>query len=427
MGAAETSASSARAEDVTLTPIQLSTLAQNAAEQGDYPLAEMGLRALASNSDADIRSEARFRLAMLLAYKERKLRDAATLLRQILDEKPRVARVRIELAKIQALLGNTVSAGRELRAAQAVGLPPEVERDVRFFMQALDAHRHVGASIEVTLMPDTNANRATTATRIGTALGDLSLSRDARRQSGLGANARAQAYARLNLSSRIKLLAQLSGGATAYRESAFDDFTVSPRIGPEFSWDKDRLTLLAGPSWRWYGTRPYTAMITTAATWQHRLGPRAELRTDASVGSVANRLDSNQSGYQYALAIGIDRAMSARMGAGFQVSAFRQTAKLAAYALTGGGLSAYAFREIGHLTASVNLGYSRLEADEALILFPRRRIDNAANVSVSVNIRNVRIANVSPVFRIRYEKNRSNIGIYNYGRLSGEMGLAASF
>jgi hypothetical protein len=326
------------------------------------------------------------------------------LLRRILDEKPRAVRVRIELAKIQSALGNTASAQLELRAAQAAGLPPDVERDVRFFMQALDNHRHVGASIEATLMPDTNANRATAATTIDTALGGLSLSRDAQKHSGLGGNVRALAYARINVSGDIKMLAQLSGAATVFPNRDFDDFTISPRVGPEFSWHRDRLTLLAGPSWRWYATLPYTAMVTASATWQHTITPRTQLRTDVSVGSVANRLDHGQSGSQYALALGLDRAMSARMGAGVQLNTFRQNANLAAYALTGGGASAYAFREIGHVTASINLAYSHLEADEALILFANRRIDNAMNATVAVTMRNIRIANVSPIIRIRYEK-----------------------
>jgi hypothetical protein len=238
----KSSASSAQAGKTHLTPIQLFTLAQNAADHGNYALAESALRALASNPDADIRSEARFRLAMLLTYQEHKLRDAATLLRQILAEKPKAVRVRIELAEIQARLGNTLSAEVELRAAQAAGLPPEVERDVRFFMQALDTHRHLGASIEASLMPDTNANRATTATTIGTVLGALPLSPDAQRHSDLGANVRGQAYARLTLSSQVRLLAQLSGTATAFPDSEYDDFTVSPTVA------YGKRNLCAGPN-----------------------------------------------------------------------------------------------------------------------------------------------------------------------------------
>ncbi|WP_340315382.1 surface lipoprotein assembly modifier [Rhizorhabdus argentea] len=412
---------------LALTPLQLFDLAEQAGERGNHALAEKLLRALASNPDIETRSEARFRLAMLLAQKEHRLRDAATLLRQILDEKPKAARVWIELAKIQTALGNIASAEAGLRAAQLAGLPPEVARDVRFFMQALDARRHFGASIEATLMPDTNINRGTSVTTVGTQLGDLVLSPDARKHAGLGLNLRGQTYVRLNLSDRVRFLAQLSGAGTAYRASRFDDFTASPLVGPEFSLHDDRVTVLVGPSWRWFGVKPYTASVVTTAAWQHAQSPRTALRVDGSYERTANRLNSDESGSSYTLAVGFDRAISTRLGAGAQVRAFRRLARLAAYSLTVGGISAYAFRDIGHLTVSAVAAYSHLEADDRLILFPRRRIDDACNLTLSTTLRNIRLSNVSPVFRIRYEANFSSLEIYQHRRLSAEIGLSTSF
>lgn len=409
------------------TPFELFDLAAQAADKGDYGFAEKALRALASNPDIDIRSEARFRLAMLLAGRQNRPRDAATLLRQILDEKPKAARVRIELARLQAKMGNIAAAETQLRAAQAAGLPAAVERDVRFFMQALDAHRHFGASFEATLMPDTNANRATTAATVGTQLGDLPLSIDARQHSGLGANLRGQAYAKMMLTPHMRLLGQLSGAVTVYRDSAFDDFSLAPRVGPEVDLGNDRLTVLVGPVWRWYAARPYTASLLATATWQHRLSPRAQLRVDGSFGKVANRINARQSGETYSLNLGIDRAISARAGLGVQVNGFRQSAELSAYALTGGGVSAYGFREIGNVTLSANADLSHLEADDRLGIFLHHRIDNVVRFSLSATLRSIRIANFSPILRVRYEKNFSNLEIYRYHRLSGEFGVSASF
>ena len=414
-------------KDIKLAPAQLFDLAEQAAQRGDDALAEKLLRALATNPDVQTRSEARFRLAMMLAKKEHKLRDAATLLRQILDEKPRSARVRIELAEIQAELGNMAAASVELRAAQAAGLPPEVERDVRFFMQALDAHRHLGASFEATLMPDSNANRATGAGTVDTLLGNLALSPDAQQRSGLGGNLRGQAYVKAVVSDEAKVLAQMSGAATVFGNSHFDDITLSPVIGPELTFRRDRLTVLVGPAWRWYSMRPYTETLTANATWQHALDRRTQLRADAGFGAVTNRLDPDESGNMWSLGLGVDHAFTARTGGGIQLGAFRQTALLPAWAYTGGSGAAHVFREIGPVTLLAKVTYSHLEADERLVLFSHRRIDNAGSVVISATLRNVRVANVSPILRIRYEKSYSTVDIYNYDRLSGEIGLAASF
>ncbi|WJS99119.1 porin family protein [Novosphingobium humi] len=412
---------------ITLTPIELFDLAQQAARNGDLVLAEKALRALSGNSDVEIRSEARFRLAMLYIERLHRPRDAATLLRQILAEKPKSARVRIELAKIQAILGHTTAASAQLRAAQAAGLPPAVEREVRFFMQALDARRHFGANAEVTVMPDSNVNRATAASVIGTQIGDLSLSSDARRHSGIGGNLRGQTYARFDLSSSVRLLATLSGSATLYRNSAYDDITMAPAIGPELSLAKDRVTLQLGPVWRWYGLRPYSSTINANVIWLHTLGHRAQLRTEASVGAITNHFSPDQSGRIYSLGVGLDRAISPRLGAGLQAGTFRQTADAPAYAYIGGSGSAYIAREIGPMTLLANLSYSHLEADQGMALFSRRRVDNMAGAMISMTVRQIHVANVSPVFRIRYENNRSTLAIYEYSRLAGEIGLSARF
>src|SRR6185369_6860231 len=100
---------------------------------------------------------------------------AAVEMRRILDEQPGAARVRLELARIDAQLGNLSAARRELRAAQAAGLPPEVERAVRFYATALQASRPFGGSIELALAPDSNINRATRADTLGTVIGNFTL------------------------------------------------------------------------------------------------------------------------------------------------------------------------------------------------------------------------------------------------------------
>src|SRR5690606_28048218 len=117
---------------------ELFTFADAARDAGDFATAETAYRALAGNPDIELRSEARFRLALMLAHRMGKVREAAVELRAILDEKPRTARVRLELARLHAMLGNNAAAEREFRAAEAAGLPPEVERMVRFYANALN-------------------------------------------------------------------------------------------------------------------------------------------------------------------------------------------------------------------------------------------------------------------------------------------------
>ena len=412
---------------VSLTPAQLFEFADHARDIGDFTTAEQAYRTLATNPDVELRSEARFRLAMMLADRQQKYRDAAIELRHILDEKPKAARIRLELARMDAMLGNLSAAEREFRAAQAAELPPEVEQMVRFYARALSARKPFGGSIEIGLAPDSNINRATRSDTLGTVIGDFTLDQNAKARSGLGLTLRGQAYLRAPLGTHSSLLARGSASGDFYRQSAFDDLVTGVQIGPEFASGRDRISLSAGPAWRWYGTDPYSATIAASGNLQHPLDSRTQLRLDGSIAQIVNRRNALQSGMSYAAAAGIDRAFSARFGGGFQLGAAREHTRDPGYATASGGASVYGFRELGKTTAVITLGYNHLEADARLFLYPRRRSEDRISASLSGTFRAIRIGSFSPYAKVKFEENRSTIEIYTYRRVAAEFGLTSAF
>lgn len=412
---------------VTLTAAQLFAFADAARDRADFPTAEAAYRALASNPDPELRTEARFRLAMMLADRQRKFADAAVLLRQILDEKPKAARVRLELARLQAFMGRVSSAERELRAAEASGLPPEVERMVRFYQSALSAAKPMGFSFEMALAPDSNINRATRSDTLGTIIGDFTLDQNAKAKSGVGLDLRGTAWARKGLYKSATLIMRLSGSADVFRVGDFNDFILSAQAGPEYRSGRDKIAFLVGPAWRWYGMQPYTTTLSGSANWQHPMGKRAQVRLEGGIGHVTNRRNTLQTGDSFTLSASYDRAFSARFGGGVQVNGSRDTAADPGYALASGGANAYLFREFGQTTATVSVGYSHLEADERLFLYPRRRMDNRFSVNASATFRSLRIGPFAPLARVHWERNTSSIELYQYSRFGGELGITAAF
>ena len=191
---------------VSLTPAQLFDFAEQAKARADFVTAETAYRALATNPDIEIRTEARFRLALMLADQLHRPADAAIELRKILDEKPKAARVRLELARMDAQLGRPGAAARELRAAQAAGLPPEVQQLVRFYASAFEDQKPLGYSLGLAIAPDTNINRATKADTLGTIIGDFTLDENAKAQSGVGLALQGQVYGRLGIDPKTRLL-----------------------------------------------------------------------------------------------------------------------------------------------------------------------------------------------------------------------------
>jgi hypothetical protein len=414
-------------QSVTLRPAELFAFADAARDAGDFAVAETAYRALSTNLDIELRSEARFRLAMMLADKQKKYAAAGIELRKILDEKPKSARVRLELARMHALIGNVGAAARELRAAEAIGLPAEVQQMVRFYANALNARKPLGGSLEVAIAPDSNVNRATKSDTLGTVIGDFTLDDAAKARSGIGLAVRGQGYARLPLGAKSSLLARLSTSTDLYRDHQFDDYVVGLQLGPELVSGADRITVSAGPAWRWYGTDPYSFTLGGNASWQHPLGKRAQLRLDAGLARIDNKRNDLQDSTFWSLSAAIDRAFSARFGGGIQVYGTRDAARDPGYATASGGLGAYVFREMGKITAVLSAGYSHLEGDERLALYPSRRIDNRFTSSLSATFRQVRIGSIAPLARVRWERNVSTIEIYDYNRIAAEIGITTAF
>lgn len=410
-----------------MTPAQLFVFADAARDAGNFEIAETAYRALAGNPDPDLRTEARFRLGLMLADRQQKYREAAVEFRRILDEKPGAARVRLELARMDAQLGNLGAARREMRAAQAAGLPPEVERMVRFYAAALQARKPFGGSIELAFAPDSNINRATRSDTLGTVLGNFTLDQNAQARSGLGLAVRGQGYFRTGLDARSTLLVRLDTSANLYRDPQFHDVIVSLQAGPEFRSGADRITLSAGPTWRWYGAQPYSRSLGGEASVQHPMGAKGQGRLTGGIIHTANLRNALQTADTFSLGTGYDRALSARFGGGLGLNASRTAARDPGYSDVTLSGSAYAFREVGRTTLVAALGYSRLEADARLLLYPQRRTDNRLTATASATWRALQWHGFAPITRLRWERNRSTIELYTYRRVAAELGIASAF
>jgi len=410
-----------------LSAAQVFTLADAARAGGDFAAAETAYRALQSDPDLEIRTEARFRLGMMLADDLRRYSDAAIEFRHILDDQPKAARVRLELARVLALMGHLGGAEREFRAAEAAGLPPEVERMVRFFANALNARKTFGGSVEVALAPDSNINRATRSDTLGTVIGDFTLDKNAKAKSGIGLELRGQAYWRNRLEHDADLLVRGSVGGSFYGDTSFNDISASLQVGPQYTSGKDRITLSTGPVWRWYGQQPYSVGLSGTANWQHPTGKRSQISLEGSAAHVTNKRNSLQTADTFMVSASLDRAFSARFGGGMQIYGFREKARDPGYSLASGGTSAYLFREMGRATLVGNISYSHLETDTRLFLYPRRRIEDRYAASLAATLRTLRVGPLAPLVRVKWERNRSSIEVYDYKRFSAELGVSSAF
>lgn len=409
-----------------LSAADVMAMAERAQAAGDKAAAKAAYAALAADPDVDVRSEARFRHGRLLAS-EKDYAGAAELYRRILDERPEAGRVRLELGAVLALMGDAGGARRELRQAQAGGLPPEVTLAVRQFANALKAYKPYGGSISVALAPDSNINRATDSQTLDTVIAPLNLSDDAKAQSGVGLRLGGQFYLQLPLGERLRLQTRLSSQAELYRASRFNDISASAAIGLEWIEGRNRLRPAVAQTMRYYGGDPYARTRSASLNWLRSLGGKAQLDSTATIGRADYRLNDLQDGWLYDLVVAYERAFDSRSGGSVSASFLRQTARDPGYSTTAGGANLLYWREAGRITLFGTLGLRRLEADARILLFPERRRDWLYSLGAGATFRQLAVNGFAPLVRLSLERNASTVGLYDYRRTAVDFGITRAF
>ena len=402
-------------------------LADELIRRGNSDGAATILDLLTRDPDPNVRAEARFRHAKQLVGQKRN-REAAVLLRRIVDEKPNASAVRLELARLLQVLGNSDAALRELRAAQASGLPPSVARMVDRYSEALREARPMGASFEVAIAPDSNINHATRSDTLGTVLGDFEIDEDSKAKSGTGLSIRGQAYRRFRLGSGDhQMLVRMSGNGDIYAKSRFNNIAADLAAGPELRLGRNRVNLEIAATQRWFGQKPFVRSARIAATWARPLGLRTQVRANGSASIVDNQLNDLQDGTVYSGHVGIERALTATTGLAFTIGGDRQSLKDAGYSTNSRRAGWVGWKHVGRMTWTVGADFGRLKADGRLALFPENRSDRYSQFTLGATLRQLTVHGFAPVVRFRIERNRSTIEFYDYKRRRSEFALVRAF
>ncbi|MGR6331196.1 surface lipoprotein assembly modifier [Sphingomonas sp. XXL09] len=409
-----------------LGAVDVFDLAGRAAAEGRDADALKLYDALSHDPDVEVRSEALFRKGQLLAAQER-WREAALAYRLLLDAKPGAARVRLELAMVLARLGDEIGARRQLRLAQAAGLPPDVAEQVSQFSRALRSPKRLGGSVELTLAPDTNVNRGTQARTLDTVIAPLLLDRDARETSGIGLRLRASGFAKQPVTDRISLIARATGSADLYRSGSTNDILATALLGIEWRGPRDQMGVTYGIGKRWYGGRAFADTYPLTGEWLHQIGRTTQLT--ANVSRSAIRYDRNrlQDGTLYDVSLSAEHALSAQSGIAIGGGVTRQTALDPSYASWSVGPLVYGWREWGRTTVFASATGRRLIGDERNLLFTDKRQEWFLSSRVGLIARQWSVHGLSPTVRVGFERNFSTVSIYDYQRTFAELGLSRTF
>jgi hypothetical protein len=325
-------------------------------------------------------------------------------------------------------IGDVDGALRQVRAAQAGGLPPAVARLVDRYSDALRARRPFGASFEFALAPDSNINRATRSSTLGTVFGNFDIDEDSKAKSGTGVALRGQVYRRLGLGGGgSSLLVRLSSSADLYKASSFNDIALDLGAGPELQIGSNRINIEAGATQRWFGQKPFLHSVRLGATLMRPLGRRTQIRLSAIGALVDNRFNDLQDGKLFSGEVSVERALSETTGVALTASAARQAFKDPGYANTGWRVGLLGWHDIGRMTLTANAELGRLHADDRLSLFPDKRLDRYSRLSLAATFRRLTFQGFAPVARLVFERNKSSIAFYDYSRRRTEFGFTRAF
>ena len=426
VGAATTATEVPLRPAVGLSRRQMFAWGEQAEARGDRPTAILVYQAMQQDDDQDVRSEARFRLARLLTVGGH-LNAAAVVLRQVLDDKPDAARVRLALAELLVKLGDESAARRELRAIRAGNLPADVALLIDRYSEILRVRKPFGAHLELALAPDSNINRATRSDTVGTIIGPFDINDDGKAQSGTGLAIRGELYGRVPLSGDAALQANVAVRADVYRAREFNDLSVAATVGPEFHVGPNVMRAEAGAERRWFGRHVFSDSISSALAITRPVGSRAQVRATASLSLIDNKLNDLQDGRVYSGSIGIERALSPTTGIGLTLSGAREALADPAYSTRSWRASLVGWRDVGRTTFTTTFDYGRLAADDRLVLFPDKRRETFARFSVGASFRQLSVNGFAPLVRYSIERNKSSIEIYDYSRRRTEIGVTRAF
>ena len=417
---------------VRFTPRELLARAETLVRARRFAEAEQLIQALSQAPET--RFQSRF-LAGYVAAEQGQFERAASVFKGILADDPHQTRVRLELARAMVGLGQTGSAEKQFRIAEADGeLPPDVARAIRGFREVIRSRRAWRFDVDFGIAPDSNINNATGNDTVTVLFGDTSLpiqlDSRAKARSGTGQTGSVSAGLRLPLSDTVAALVDVDTNGTNYSGKAYDDYLVQFAAGPEFRLSPDAsVSAEAVGAQRWFGGRPASRQVGVKSGAQLAFGGLRRIGAQLDIRHTDALFDRQYSGWQGGFFLTGEQAVAKTFVASLGGFVRRDELRAAAYSNTEVGATV-GFG--GELPLGISFGasgsVSRATYDAPIAMFandPRR--DWRYSARLTLGNRKVRVFGFSPQASVSWARNDSSIAYYATDRVRLRLALARYF
>lgn len=403
---------------------QLLGFARRLIDDGQPSQAEAILKQLRTSGAEEI--ERQFLLAQA-AEKLLRPEDAIALLRGILTDHPSLTRVRLDLGRLLFETEQFTAARYHFDLALADAPPGLVQANVRRYLREIQTRRGWRASLDVRLVPDSNANAAPAADLVELFGLPFELAQDAQQQSQFGAAIGGTFGYAFKAGERTRLHARLRGDYTVFGRSQFNDASVEFAPSVDLLRSFGIVSLEPSVFSRWFGQQRFNRGGGLRVSLRSRLSDKATGLAFVGVRHIDYRLDALD-GQTYQIGGRYMRALSSSTFANLGLTYTYSDTRDPFFQYQAIGLSGGIGREYGRgvtLAAQINVRPALYR--DVPNAFGRRRKDVFTQLLVSVTKRDWAIYGFAPVVRYIYARNDSSITLYRYSRHRGELGFTRAF
>lgn len=372
-------------------------------------------------------SQVQFLLAML----DRQDKDYASAIQRfhrILVNEPKAVRVRLELGRTFYESGDYYDAERQFLFARAGNLPNAVIRNVDRYLVSIRGLKTFAFGFSVSIAPDSNLNAGPAIDAISLYGLPFQLSPDAKAKSGVGLAVAGNVEWAPRVAKQLRFRMGAQAYRNQYRDTQFDDMTLSAYAGPRFNSRRWEFNLLGNVGRRWYGDRVYTDLFGGSADATYYINTRMGLGVGFNLSHLEFPQNLQQSGNRGIVSLSYFYAPTPASFLRASAVAGRQDAQIAAYA---NDLRQIGFSYVREFKGGITLGlapsYTHIAYHAALAAFDATRVDSQYTGQVTLLYRRIDIYGITPRLIYTYTRNESSIPLYRFSRSRWELGFTSSF
>ena len=333
----------------------------------------------------------------------------------ILERRPKLTRVRLELAAAYYAAGLDDKAKLHFKSSLTEKLPFSVEAAVAEFLRRIDARKPWSAFFSFSLLPESNPSRRADLKVVSVGGLPFELDQDSRPSSGVGGLFSVGVSHSPNISANLRGLIAVSGAAKIYERSEWNDVTIVADIGLSQLFERGSMSEGLRFGWQWIGGERFRQSLGIWTQFRWRMSRSVEFEMPISVEYRKYDNQTYRDGSQISFGPRFNFAINDRTLIGVEPRVELIGAKRSHHRkhVVGIGLGFQKTLESG-ISISLNPSFHRKRHAAKDPLFGVKRLDKQFNFSVGFSHRSFQYKGLVPSISYVYERNQSNIPVNQY-------------